>query len=79
MESLSGIGLNRLGLFKQCLKDPTLRYFLMKYVLNSTGNTYYTGICYSSNCSASDLRYIAKSVNEYVPLPFNSYKIFEPH
>lgn len=38
---------------------------------------FYTGLCYSSNCTANDLMYIAKSVNEYIALPFEDLRILE--
>ena len=44
--------------------------------------TFYTGICYSANCTSSDLMYITQSLDSYIPPPYHSLSITEiksPH
>ena len=51
------------------------KYFLFEYELNLIQTTFYTGVCYSANCTVSDIMYISKSFNSYIPAPYHNLKI----
>ena len=42
-------------------------------------DTFYTGVCYSANCSSSDLLYMSQAYSSYIPLSFSNLNIIEEH
>ena len=80
------MGFNKLGFYEDCISEPANNYYLLTGTTelmrlpSSTqqSDSFVSGICFNSVCSAEDLQYVLTTVNGYIQLPFEIIQVDQP-